>query len=141
MQKTVSATAMPRASHTYLDRLILHPGLLRRIRHTALPRQVDPCVRTERDVVHLTQERHQQGRLARTRGPDDKVELALLEDELVVDTQAECLPRGRDAAVSRLVRPGEVGATHADVFLVLSGAVDDGLGGLFGKDVEEFGLS
>ena len=40
---------------TYLDSIVLYPGLLRSIRDTALPREVDERVGSCRDVVHLTE--------------------------------------------------------------------------------------
>lgn len=77
--------------------------------------------------MHLAQQRHEQRRLTRTCRPNDQVEFALLEDELVINTQAECLPRGSDSAVRRLIRPCEVCPSDADLILMLSRAVDDDL--------------
>ena len=66
--------------------------------------------------MHLAQERHEYGRLARARGPDDEVEAARVEDDVVRDAQAEGLLRcawcgGRGG-------PCELGAAEAYFVLV-----------------------
>ena len=76
------------------DRLILDPGLLSSIRHTILPRKVEPRVRPGRHVVQLSKQRHQKRRLSATGRSNDQVDLALFEDHLVFNPEAEVSARG-----------------------------------------------
>ncbi len=75
-----SAIAHKPSRSTCLDRIVLGPGLLRRIRDTPLPREADERVGPGRDVVHFTKQCHEERRLSRTGGPDDQVDLAPLEE-------------------------------------------------------------
>lgn len=87
--------------------------------------------------MHLAQQRHEDRRLARSRRADDQVKGALLELHLVVDAQAECLPRGCQGAVVLLVGPGEVCFPAADIAAVLPRRVDDDfVGRSFGVGIQ-----
>ncbi len=75
--------------------------------------------------MHLAQECHEQRRLARTGGSNDQVKRALLEDQLVVDVQAECLLGRRQSPVGGFVGPREGCMTEPDVGFVFSRRINN----------------
>ena len=85
-------TARNTRDMTPLDRVVLDPRLLRRIRYTALPREVDERVGSGRNVVHLTEQRHEERRLAGTGGADNQVQFPALEEEVLADVKHEHPP-------------------------------------------------
>jgi hypothetical protein len=97
------------------DGLVLDPRFLSGVRHTVLPRKVEPRVRSGRDVVQLSEQRHQKGGLSATGGSNDQVDLALLEDHFVLDPEVEVSTRGTGSDGSRgLGGPGERGVADTD---------------------------
>jgi hypothetical protein len=92
--------------------------------------------------MHLAQERHEYRRLARASGPDDQIEATLLEDELVINVQAEGLAGRRECTVGgALVRPREGSFAETDVGLMRGRGVCDGLlRWLSDKGIEQLSL-
>jgi len=76
------------------DRLVLDPGLLSSVRHTVLPRKVEPRVRPGRHVVQLSEQRHQKRCLSATGGSNDQIDLSLFEDHFVINPEIEVSARG-----------------------------------------------
>ena len=110
---------------THLDRVALHPALLRRIRHAALPWKAHERVGALREVVHLAEERHEKRRLARAGRTDDEVDLAAAEEDLVVHAEYERAAAGAPgsgrSALRRVRGPGEGGVPDTDAVLVRLG--------------------
>ena len=97
---------------------------MRSIRHAPSAGQVHERVRPLGYVVHLSEQRHEQRGLARTRRPNDEVDLPALEEDLVVDPEDERSPArasGRDGDGGRVCRPGEGRVANADGVLQLVG--------------------
>ena len=97
------------------DGLVLYPRFLSGIGHTILPGKVEPRVWPRRDVVQLSQQRHQKGGLPAAGRSDDQVDFALFEDHLILDPQAELSPgRTRSDDSRGLGGPGERRIADAD---------------------------
>lgn len=79
--------------------------------------------------MHLAQESHKNRSFSRASRADNEVEHALLEGELVVDAQTECLSRRGTGALAGLVAPREVGPGDADIVFVVGRAVNRGCQG------------
>ena len=112
---------------TDLDAITLHPRLLSGVRHAALSWQIEPRMHLLRNVMHLSEQRHQHGRLPRPRGADDDVEAAFLEHQVTLYAKTEALSRWRRGAFCALRAPCKVGVAEADVLGVVigtSGIVD-----------------
>jgi len=95
--------------------LVLDPRFLSSIRHTVLPRKVEPRVWPGRNVVQLPEQRHQKGRLSATGGSNDQVDLSLFEGHFVFNPEAEVSARGTGGDSTRGPgRPGERGIANTD---------------------------
>ena len=135
-------------TYTHFDGVALHPRLLRSVRYSSLSWKVHERIGTLRDIVHLPEQRHEQRSLARPGWPDDEVDLAALEEHLVVDVEDECpspRPPGSDGDRGRVCCPREGCVSHTDCVLVFlrDGDYED-LGGVelvgFGELVDELRL-
>ena len=130
---------------TRLNRIVLDPRLLSRIRYTALPREADERVGPGRDVVHLTEQRHEERRFAGSGRTDDQVELPALEEELLVHVKSErplaTASRG-DRELGRVVRPSEGCIANPDSVRFRDGRAQDhrGFGLGFGERIDELSL-
>ena len=97
------------------DGLVLDPRFLSSVRHTVLPRKIEPRIWPGRDVVQLSEQRHQKGGLSTTGGSNDQVDLSLSEDHFVLNPKAKVSTRGTGSDDScGLGRPGEGGVANTN---------------------------
>ena len=77
--------------------------------------------------MHFAQKCHEHRCLSRTGGPNDEIEFALLENHLVVNMEAESLPRRCQTALRGVIGPREVCMSKADVVDVFGRGIWSGL--------------
>lgn len=76
--------------------------------------------------MHFSKQRHEHRRFAGACGSDNEVENTLLEDDVAVEMQTECLTGGRQRPVGHVVGPRKRGFAQANVGLVAGGGVHNG---------------
>ena len=97
------------------DGLVLDPRFLSSVRHTILPREIEPRIRPGRDVVQLSEQGHQKGGLSTAGGTNDQVDFALSKDDLTLNPEAKVSTRGAGSDGScGFGRPGEGGVADTN---------------------------